>query len=286
MPTSASFGDAVPPETSSGDLNLPSSNDSNIVDGYPSKDLPGSGMSDVGLGYDQTKDAPPWSTTAVFPSNDANPFAFSKTAVLPTKDIPFVTSTTTASSAPQLLPSDSSANVDQPSGIEPHLVHGLQSPGTLVDSPTSAAARPSLSGMEAYIDSVMDSTSFPWSGISTDEDGNIAADDTLPNDKQSLISSSMTESFVHPAQAASGATATMQGPDNLYRAAGTIGTSAANTNTALSTAYIASQVNSTLILPTEGSGVAAFQGGSCKVSAAPMLAIAVVLIVCLTSGNL
>ena len=289
MPTSMSFGDAVPPNTSSDDLNLPSSIDSDIVDGYPSKDLPGNGMSDAGSGYVQTKDAPPFatsSTTAVFPSDDANPFASSTTAVLPTKDFPFVTSKYTASSAPQLPPSDSSANLDQPSGIEPHLVHGLQSPGTLVDFPGSAAARPSLSGMEAYIDSVMHSTSFTWSGVSTDGDSNIAADDTLPNDKPSLISSSLTASSIHTAPAAGGATATMQGPDNLYRAARTIGTGAANTNTALSTAYIASQVNSTLILPAEGTGVVGFQGSSCKVSAAPMLAIAIVLVIYLTSGNL
>ncbi|KAL8870640.1 MAG: hypothetical protein Q9174_003361 [Haloplaca sp. 1 TL-2023] len=290
MPTSTSSGNAGPPDASNDNPNLPGTIDTNGVDGNPDEDLPGNGMSDAGQDYLQTKDATafaPSSTNAVLPSDNANPSASSMTSDLLAKDLPFVTSQTTASSAPQLSSSGpSSGNLDQPSGIEPHLVHGLQSPGTLVDYPGSTAARPSLSGMEAYIDSVMHSTTFPWSGISTDEDGNIAADDSLANARPSLVPSSTTASSIDMAPAAGGATATMQGPDNLYRAAGTIGTGIANTNTALSTAYIASQVNSSLILPTEGSGIVAFQGASSKVSAAPMLAITLVLVMYLTRRNM
>ncbi|KAL8691674.1 MAG: hypothetical protein Q9218_003149 [Villophora microphyllina] len=164
----------------------------------------------------------------------------------------------------------------------PNVVQGLQSTGTSNQPSSSGIAVDALGNMASYLRNVLQSTNIPGSGTSGVGISTVIQDAVRGDRVVSTASSAAAD--------ASSASITVGSPgathlpqNQYYRAAATLGNTAINTDSAVSTQYLGSQLNGTLRLSGNGTDIVAFQGNSTKITADGMLVVLIILLIILLS---
>ncbi|KAL8640298.1 MAG: hypothetical protein Q9228_002763 [Teloschistes exilis] len=199
-----------------------------------------------------------------------------------------ISSSAVSGSSPNVLPQAGLSNTapvtssrfegsaTQANSMGPNLAQGSPSTGLWTDSPASV-----MGSVASYTHHTLQVNSFPGNGASDAGISSTVTKDAVHNDYSTYKAGSAATGASSGLSIVDSAGATRLPQNQYHRAAVTLGNTAVNNNSAVTSQYLGSQLNDTLMPADDGTETTAFRGDADQITASKMSALVLSVSVCL-----